>query len=178
MKYRIITISGEMCSGKTYLAKALVSLLPGWRYVNTGERFRELCESKGWTIQQVAELDDAVHRELDGQQKIQIQAENDLIVEGRLAGWLAQGLPDVYRVFCTAPFEERVKRYMKREGVTREQALVDIPHRDNADVEKYRRVYGIQDYRQPAYYDLIQDTSTASPQELARQVIQKTENEP
>jgi cytidylate kinase len=40
MKYRAITLSGEVGSGKSTIAAALQERLPGWKRINTGQRFR------------------------------------------------------------------------------------------------------------------------------------------
>jgi predicted cytidylate kinase len=174
MQTRIITISGEVCSGKSSVAKALVGLLPGWQRINTGQAFRDHCAKLGLSIQEVAHLPDAVHEEFDRIQRRQLESGERLIVEGRLSGWLARDLPDVHRVYCVAPLETRIQRYMTRDGRPCEQALADIEYRDAGDVEKYRRVYGIDDYRSAEFYHLFLDTSTGTPVELAREVVEST----
>jgi len=171
MVVRVITLSGEMCSGKSSVAKEIVDRLPGWQLVNTGKVFREICARHGLTIQDVANLPDETHREVDEIQKRQIETGIHQIVEGRLAGWLARDLPDVYRVYCEAPLEVRIQRYMEREKRDPLEAAADIGHRDQGDVQKYARIYGIQDYRSPEFYTIRLDTSHASPEELADQII-------
>jgi predicted cytidylate kinase len=172
MSIRIITFSGEVASGKSTVAEALLELLPGWKRINTGQRFRDFCTSKGLTIQQVSHLPDEVHREFDRSQKTLLQTESHAIIEGRLAGWLASGLEDVYKVFCTAGLETRVERYMSRDHKSRERARQDIEYRDSKDVEKFQAIYAIVDYRDAGYYDLVLDTSSSPPPELAITILQ------
>jgi predicted cytidylate kinase len=171
MKFRAITISGEVASGKSSVANSLLAQLPNWTRVNTGQRFRDFCASKGMTIQQVAELTDETHREFDQSQKLLLSTEKHIVVEGRLAGWLARDIEDVFRVFCFAPLETRIDRYVRRDKTSREQARIDIEHRDAKDIEKFLKIYGVQDYRDPAFYHLELDTSTLLPDDLAQIII-------
>lgn len=67
----------------------------------------------------------------------------------------------------------RVERSQRREGVSREQAARDLETRDRLDLEKYRRVYQIEDYRDPGYYHLVLDTTQAAPGELAHQLLEQ-----
>lgn len=168
---RIITLSGEMSTGKSSIAGALLDLLPGWQRVNTGQRFREFTSARGLSIQQVSHLPDEVHREFDALQMELLQNGSQMIVEGRLAGWLARDLPDVFRVFCFTAMEVRVQRYMERDHVGWDEAFSDIEYRDTRDVEKFKNMYGVADYRSPDFYHLRLDTSSQSPLELARRLL-------
>jgi CMP/dCMP kinase len=137
---------------------------------NTGQRFRDFCASLGWSIQQVSELPDQVHRDFDAYQKQMLTDETNIIVEGRLAGWLARDIHDVLRVWCEAPAAVRADRLASREKIDLQRALAEMDHRDRGDLEKYRRVYGIEDYRDAAYYQLHLDTTKNLPIDLAAQV--------
>jgi CMP/dCMP kinase len=122
-------------------------------------------------IEQVSFIPDQVHREFDRDQGELLANESQVIVEGRLAGWLARRMPDVFRVYCEAPLEVRVERSGRRENVSNEQAAQDVRTRDILDLEKYRRIYQLEDYRAPCYYHLVLDTSTSTPQQLAQMVL-------
>lgn len=123
------------------------------------------------SIQQVSLLPDEVHKAFDTAQRELLEKETHVVVEGRLAGWLAHGLDDVLKVYCYAPLDVRAERYMRREHVDLAQAESDIEYRDSRDVEKYKRIYGVPDYRAPEFYDLLVDTSKHTPAELAGQVV-------
>ncbi|GAC1388881.1 MAG: AAA family ATPase [Ktedonobacteraceae bacterium] len=170
---RAITISGEVASGKSSLASAAISLLPGWKRINTGQRFREFCEERGISIQQVSYLPEEVHKAFDTDQRDILETQSHIVLEARLAGWIARGLEDVFKVFCYAPLEVRAERYVEREGVLKEKALEDIEYRDIRDVEKYKRMYNVQDYRDASFYDLRVDTSRNTPVELAKTIVER-----
>jgi cytidylate kinase len=178
MTVRVITISGEVASGKSSVAAELQRMLPGWKRINTGQRFRDFCESKGMSIQQVSEIDAEIHQEFDATQKALIEHETRAIIEGRLAGWLGREVADAYRVFCFADFDVRVRRYMDRDQASLDQAEEDIKERDAKDVVKFRNVYGIEDYRNPVFYSLMLDTTKMSARELANIIIRNAELQP
>jgi predicted cytidylate kinase len=173
MNFRAITISGEVASGKSSVVTELKLILPEWKKINTGQRFRDFCASKGMTIQQVAELSIHTHLEFDYDQKVLLGYEQQIIVEGRLAGWLAKDFEEVFRVFCHAEFDKRVERYMQRDKTSKEQAIEDILYRDSRDIKKFYEIYGVGDYRDPAFYHLVIDTTVLSPSELAQIIVQK-----
>ncbi|MGH2363496.1 MAG: cytidylate kinase family protein [Chloroflexota bacterium] len=170
---RVITISGEIATGTSTLAAAVVEQQPGWRLSKTGDRFREYCQDHGLSLLDVGSLPDEVHRAFDLEQRAMLEHEQQLVVEGRLAGWLARDLPDVFRVFCHAPLSVRVARYAQREHADDAQSLADIQHRDRGDREKYRQVYSLRDYRAHSFYQLILSTAKASPRELAEAVAHR-----
>lgn len=173
MQFRAITISGEVGSGKSSLSAKLIELLPDWSYVNTGQRFRDFCNSKGMSIQQVSYIEDNTHMEFDQLQTKLLTDETNVVVEGRLSGWLARDLRDVFKVYCYAPLEIRIERYMKRHVVSLEEAAKDVEYRDTRDKLKFDKIYGVEDYRESRYYSLVLDTSSALPLELAKSVVEK-----
>jgi cytidylate kinase len=123
------------------------------------------------SIQQVSYIPDEVHREFDKSQTELLQTEINIIIEGRLAGWLARNIKDVFRVYCYAPLDIRAERYMKRHSVAREQAILDIEYRDSNDRLKFEKVYGVEDYRESSFYNLVLDTSASLPLELAKNIL-------
>jgi len=167
MQFNAITLSGEVGSGKSSIAREFGLLLPQWRLVNTGQRFRDFCASKGMSIQEVASLSDEVHQEFDQAQRDLLASGEKVIVEGRLAGWLSRDFNWVFRIWCDAPADVRARRLMAREGISFERAAADLRERDQGDLLKYRRVYGIEDYRDSQFYHLRLDTSANTPQALA-----------
>jgi predicted cytidylate kinase len=174
MSFRAITISGEIATGKSTLVNQLLLLLPTWSRVNTGQRLRDYCISKGMNVLEVSFVPDSIHREFDAIAKNMLETEKNIIVEGRMSGWLARDLEDVFRIYCFAPLKIRAERYIMRDKVgTIEKAEADITYRETKDVEKFRNVYGVNDFRDPSFYQLRLDTSTGSPSDLAQLVIKK-----
>lgn len=171
-RIRVITLTGEVCSGKSTIAKALLQRLPDWEQANTGEKFRQICAARGISIQEVSSLPDDVHREVDNWQRSLAATESNMIIEGRLAGWLARDMEHVFRVYCYSDLNTRLQRYMQREHVSEQRAREDIDYRDRNDVLKYQRMYNLPDYRDPAFYNLQLDTSHQSAEELAQIIVE------
>ena len=171
MKITAITLTGEIATGKSTIAKELSSLLGGWRIISAGEKFRELTAQKGWSIQKVSFLSDEDHRGVDEWQRTVAKEETNVIIEGRLAGWMTRDLPFVFRVYCYSSLDIRINRYMSREKCTQETAKDDISFRDSRDVYKYQKAYQLDDYRDPSFYNFLLDTSNTQPYELAKNIV-------
>src|SRR5262249_19695733 len=142
-------------------------ILPDWTSFNTGEIVRKHCDSMGISIQQVSELPEAIHRRFDNEQKLLLKNQSNIILEGRLAGWVSRDIESVLRVRCYSSFDNRVERYMAREHTSLLAAETEITRRDNLDLKLFQDLYGIFDYRSPEFYDLQLDTSSTSPDVLA-----------
>lgn len=166
---KAITISGEVGSGKTTLAAALSYMLPGWRRVSFGERFRKFCADRGLTEQHINQVPDEIHREFDEYQRLMLQQEEKIILESRLSGYLAAEMPDVLKIFCKLPLEQRIERTAQREDISFEMAREKLLSRDEGDRERYRHLYDIDDYRVGDHYFYL--NTDGSPDSLARQVI-------
>jgi cytidylate kinase len=171
---RAITLSGEAASGKSSLTQALLTALPGWRGTNTGQKVREYFTASRPPVPSSGYLPDEINNQLDTEQRHILETASQVVVEGRLAGWFAQGFEDILKIYCYAPQNIRIKRYSRREHIPTEQAIADLETRDQQDVEHFHQLYGISDYRSPAFYDLRIDTSQGTPIELARLIIEQT----
>jgi predicted cytidylate kinase len=169
---RVICISGDAASGKTTAAKRVQARLgDGWRIVSTGARFREYCASKGIDPQEISHLDDDFHRQADDHMLTLLTEGSHIIAEARLVGYLAREIPDALRVFCECPLDVRAARFLEREpGFTPEEARRRVAERDDADTQKFLRLYGI-DYHHPSYYQCIVDTHVLAPDRVAEEIL-------
>ncbi len=125
------------------------------------------------SIQEVSFLPDDIHREVDMWQRDIAQTGNNLIIEGRLAGWLTKEMPHVFRVYVWTQPDVRIARYIQREQTSDADARAEIEFRDSRDVLKYQRMYNLADYRDPSYYSLMLDTSSNTPEELTELILDK-----
>jgi CMP/dCMP kinase len=168
---RIICISGDAASGKTTAAKRALVHLPGWRIVSTGARFRDYCALHNIDPQHISHLDDTFHRAADDFMRTALEQEQHLIAEARLVGYLARELPDALKVYCHCPLDVRAARFVQREpGFAVEEARARISERDEADTEKFLRLYGV-DYHDESLYDLVLDTEKLAPDEVADAIL-------
>lgn len=174
MKYHAITISGLICTGKSSLFKNLKQKL-GWSSYSASQFFREWCQEHTVPLFVAEARPESLTREIDeGMRKKLVEGEK-IILEGWLAGFMAKGIPGVLKVLLTCRDEERIKRFAQRENVSQEKAREEIRKREDNLFQKWKRVYGRDDFLDPKYYDLIVDTTQLKPKEVAELVLKKLE---
>ncbi|MSR82934.1 MAG: cytidylate kinase [Candidatus Latescibacteria bacterium] len=173
----IITVSGLPGSGTSTTCKLLQEKL-GWPYVNAGDFFRLLATDQGISLAEMgrrAEADGHVDRQLDERMVQFARQEKELILEGRLTGWMAtrQGLPAL-KVWCQAPLEVRAGRVGQREGQAAEEAMRDIGARERSEHQRYHRHHQI-DLDDLTIYDLVLDTAELSPEQVVARILETLE---
>jgi cytidylate kinase len=141
------------------------------RFINF--TFRSLAQERGMDLKDVlaeAAKDDSWDREVDTRQ-VELARENGGCVLGsRLAIWM---LPEAdLKVYLTAKPETRAKRIQNREGGSLAKTAEFTAVRDRQDRERYIRIYNIDndDY---SFADLVIDTDTMSPVQIAETIIEK-----
>lgn len=178
MKYRTVTVSGEIASGTTTLARGLAIRL-GWEYINMGEYFRQYCREHNLPLQETEWQNDEVHLKMDRRLRWKLSnGVKNLIAEGWLAGFMAQGIAGVLKVLLVAPLRVRVERFMKRERVSEVEARLHIQRRTEENVKKWRRIYAKGqkiDFFGADLYDVVIDTSRVSELETLDEISLKLE---
>lgn len=162
-----ITISGTPGSGKSTVAELLHKKL-AIPYVYSGMIFRSLAEQYQMTLEEFGkycETHDAVDRELD-QRQIEILKKGDVLLEGRLAGWLAyREKISAVKILITADTDIRVQRIIKREGGSFDQCKKELLKRERSEWKRYKTYYDI-DLHESSIYDLIIDSSEKTPEDI------------
>lgn len=157
----VIAVSGQVGSGKTTHAKKLAEFF-NLRYVSNGMLFRQLARERGLTLRELHELaerDPEIDRIVDSRAREEALRGN-VVVEGHLACWLLRDVADLC-IFFKAPLEERVRRIMERDGVSREEALRDLRLREESNWRRAMKYYGV-DIRDWSVADLVIDTGKLS----------------
>jgi cytidylate kinase len=166
----IITISGPPGSGKSTLSKIL-SVKLGLELVAMGDIFRKCANERCMSLEEfgmIAQCNEKIDREIDDMQK-NIAAEKDnIIIEGRLSGFLVDA--DI-RIWLKAPLEIRARRISKRENKPEALAREETYQREECERERYLKYYDI-DIKDLSVYDLIIDSSKWNPEELS-EIVQK-----
>jgi cytidylate kinase len=159
----LITISGPAGSGKSTAAAALADRLD-YDHVSGGDIFRELADEKGLTpleLNKRAEEDDAIDRDLDRRLREVAAERDDLVLESRLAGWMAGEHADL-RVWLDAPLSVRARRISEREDKSVDLARRETQDRANSEARRYQDYYGI-DIENLEIYDLVLNTARLDP---------------
>jgi len=172
----IITISGTSGSGKSTVGQLLKEKLK-MNYIYSGQIFRETAKKYKMSLEEFGkycENNENIDKELDEKQ-LNILKKGDIILEGRLAGWIAhknniQGL----KIMLNADFETRIKRIIEREDGEYNKRLGEILEREKSEEKRYDKYYNI-DIKDTSIYDLIIDSSNKKPEEIIEIIIQKIE---
>jgi len=169
----ILTISGPPGSGKSTLSKA-VSVRLGMELVSMGDIFRKLAENRCMSLEEfgsLARCDEDIDRKLDDEQKKIAKEKDNIVLEGRLSGFLVDAH---LKVWLKAPVEVRAERIAKRENKSVSIAMAQTSEREQCERERYLNYYNI-DIKDLSVYDLVIDSSKWSPEELTEIVVKAVE---
>jgi CMP/dCMP kinase len=169
---RCLTVGGLPGTGTTTLCRLLQARL-GLRYVYAGRLFRDEAARRGMDLRSFGKLcqeDPSVDQALDETQ-VQLLKEGNIILEGRLAGWLAhQNDVPALKVWMTCEENERLRRIVERDGGTIEEQRSQTREREASEADRYQRYYGA-DLADRSVYDLVLDSTRQGPDALADAVV-------
>jgi cytidylate kinase len=160
----LITVSGPGGSGKSTLAASLADRL-GYDHVSGGDIFREIAAERDLSpleLNKLAEEDDQIDRDLDRRLRSTARDNDDLVLESRLAGWMAGDYADL-RIWLDAPLDVRAARIADREDKPAEQAREETVARADSEKLRYEEYYGI-DIDDLTIYDLVINTARWGPE--------------
>ncbi len=149
-----ITISGLPGSGTTTVAKILAEKL-GFPLISAGEVFRRLADEKNMSLEQFsryAEMNPEIDKLIDSKQKEEALKHENVVVEGRLSGWMVPADLKVW-IYC----DERI-RYERVAG--RERKPLDVVKnetrlREEIEKRRYLKIYGIDIEDKNIYHLMI-----------------------
>jgi len=159
----LITISGPAGSGKSTVASALATRL-GYDHISGGDIFRTLADERGLTpleLNKLAETDDEIDRDLDRRLRDIAKSRDGIVLESRLAGWMAGDYAD-FRIWLSAPLSIRAERIADREEKSVDLARAETEARADSESLRYNEYYGI-DIDDLSIYDLVLNTARHSP---------------
>jgi len=177
-----ITVSGRIGSGATTLAKQLAEEL-GWEMMDGGKLFRQFMKEEGISVVNTNGRPDQI--DLDYEKKVQeiLQTKTNQIIQSHLAGFDAQGIPNVFKLLIICEDLEgndkpeiRIDRLVNRDKMSVESAKHEIQEREKQNLEKWRRLYAQNDpqwvYYDKKYYDLVINTYSHNPEETLKIALQ------
>ncbi|HJH29195.1 MAG TPA: cytidylate kinase [Methanosarcinaceae archaeon] len=152
----LLSMSGLPGSGTTTVSKLLAKHF-GVDLVNAGDVFRGFAKEHGMTLIEfgkLAESDASIDVKIDERQKEIANTRNDIILEGRLAGHMAE---NALKVWIKSPINVRVKRISGREDASFDVMLDETIKREASEAVRYKEIYDI-DIDDLSIYDLVIDS--------------------
>jgi CMP/dCMP kinase len=169
-----ITISGTPGSGKSTVGRLLSEKI-GLKYVYSGDLFRKTAKKYNMSLEEFGsycETHKEVDKELDDYQ-LEILRNGNVIVEGRIAGWIAHrnNIPAL-KVILDADIETRVGRIVNRESGDVEKRKQEMLNREKNEALRYKNYYNI-DLKDDSIYNLVIDSANKTPDEILDIITKK-----
>ena len=155
----LLTVSGPPGSGKSTTAAGLAERFE-LTHVSGGDIFRELADERGYTpleFNRLAEEEESIDLDLDRRLQAVAIERDDVVLESRLAGWLAGEHAD-FRFWLDAPVAVRGARIADREAKDPDRATDETRAREASEAMRYLEYYGI-DIDDLGIYDLSVNTA-------------------
>jgi cytidylate kinase len=179
----ILTTSREFGSGNMEVVRAIIASLH-YTYVDKELIFKEIHAIGGKWETWAGELDESCptfweryDRSFKGvgalMQSIQLRhaLQDNVILRGRGANFLMEGIPHAYRIRVVGSLEDRIERITMRESVDQETARWLIERTDRERAGFVHALYG-KDMSDPQFYDAVFDKGRQSLDEIIETVKQ------
>jgi cytidylate kinase len=155
----LLTVSGPPGSGKSTNAELLAERFD-LEYISGGDIFRQLADERGYTpveFNELAEEEEQIDKDLDRRLRTIAASRDDVLLESRLAGWLAAEHADL-RFWLDAPLSVRAERIADREDKTVAEARATTERRERSEAKRYADLYDI-DIHDLSIYDAAINTA-------------------
>ncbi len=176
-KKHIISITGDLASGKTTVTRYLLEEL-GYSIYKNGERFREMAKEKGMSVSEFGDYVDKhpeIDRDIDDFAR-KFGEENDyFIIDARL-GWYT--VPSSFKVYLKVDQDEGARRAFydpdrkaTENFATIEEYKQDMIKRYNGENERYIKLYGVN-RADMSNYDLVVDTTNMTREQVRDTILE------
>lgn len=172
----IITISGDIGSGKSTTGKALCKRLD-YQYLSTGAIQRKIAADMGLTTLELNNLTDSrpdIDEKIDNHTRALNDSDDNYIVDSRLA-W--HFIPKSYKVFLRCDETIAAERISKDDQRKSDEENRAIPHllkqiqaRRKSEAVRFKRIYDI-DFEDLSNYDQVIDSGYFWPDEIVQLIL-------
>lgn len=177
-KKHIISLSGELASGKGAVSEVLMKQLNYTIYRN-GDYFRQLGKEMGMDVTSFnvyVENHPEIDRRIEYSATEYAKTHDNFIIDARL-GWYA--VPESFKVYLKVDINEAARRAFydqKRKSsemfATLEEQKADMEKRYQLENERYYKLYNVRK-EDESNYDIVIDTTNMSPQEVADIIVKE-----
>lgn len=181
LKYSSIAISGRPGAGRSTLLKNLQFYLEplNWEFFSGGDWARQHAiksgkhEVKDPKHHFATDYGDDIDHQIDAAMREKLSDPNvHVVVESWIAGWNMRGLKHVLKVLLMCDDALRIDRIVNRDNISVGEAKVHLWEREEKNLVKWKRMYGVTDFWDPKYYDLVINTYSHGPLETLDLVLQ------
>lgn len=176
-KKEIISITGELASGKSIISRMIAEKLNYGIYKN-GEYFRKLAKEHNMDVtsfniyvENHPEIDNAIEKSASEY----ASTHDKFIIDARL-GWYA--VPESFKVYLTVDIDEAAKRAFNDKNrkdsenfETIEEQKQDLMKRYKLENDRYWKLYSVR-RDDLSNYDLVLDTTKGNPEKQAEKIIE------
>jgi CMP/dCMP kinase len=172
---RSIAVSGDLGSGKSTVSALLADRL-GIERVSMGDLHRAIASARGVSAYQLnvqSERDESIDDQIDGLQAEMAKSGRRLVIDSRL-GW--HFFADAFKIHLIVDPLVGADRVMARPATAvekysdRTEAAAALRARSDSERTRFLRRYGV-DKARLRNYDLVCDTSRATPEDIADAVL-------
>jgi len=150
-----ITVSGLPGSGTTSLSRYLAQR-HNFTMISAGEVFRECAQKHNMELAEfgrLAEQDPTFDKMIDIRQKEIAEEKDNIIVEGRLSGWMVEKAD--LKIWLFAPINCRIDRIVYRDQIADDETAKKITlERERCEAGRYSAYYNI-DINDLSIYHII-----------------------
>ena len=174
-KKNIISVSGELASGKSSIIKMLSEEL-NYNVYRNGEYFRKLAKENNMSVTEFniyVEDHPEIDRQIENSAKEYAKTHDNFIIDARL-GWYA--VPESFKVYITVDINEAAKRAFNDENrkdtesfMNVQQQKEDLKRRYELENKRYFELYGIHK-EDKSNYDFVIDTTNITVKEAANKI--------
>ena len=169
-----ISLAGDLGSGKSTVSDILIADLSA-EYYSTGAIVRSIAAKRGMSVVELnkyMETHPEIDREIDDGLVALSEIDKLLIIDSRMAWHFTEG---TFKIYLSTDIETSALRIMgaNRAGEhssTLEETVAATKARRASEMKRYSEQYGVN-IKDMSNYDLIVDTTVATPREVADIII-------
>ncbi|MFH0749955.1 MAG: cytidylate kinase family protein [Candidatus Gottesmanbacteria bacterium] len=181
LKYSSIAISGRPGAGRSTLLNNIKEIVQplGWETFSGGDWARQYAiasgkhDAKDVTHHKATDYNDDIDHQIDAAMREKLSnSDTHVVVESWIAGWNMRGISHVLKVLLMCDDSLRIDRIVNRDNLSVEEAKQHLRGREDANLGKWKRMYGVTDFWDPKHYDLVINTYSHGPKETLNLVLQ------